>query len=240
MRARALDKFSSVKTWIADLCAAPVKQRTATWVSGSARWLKRNKVAANAEAVHELLAERAVEFDSSKGAEYYFAANFQETRDYVKYFCNKRRSFNNVQLDEGMRALVAARTKGFLTAYRAAKAKMLVVDALQKCPCCGRRSRESLEHILLSCPAWASERALTIAGLLAKMPSESLTAKAKCRILLGGRALGWSFGSAWAQRVDGHRPLFLRVVKFFGAIMRRRSKLVWSWAVSPGAEAHVG
>jgi hypothetical protein len=174
------------------------------------------------------------------GGEEYFAAKYQETRSYVAYFLTKRNSYRNLILDCGMAGLIAARTGGLMTAYRAAKAGLIDDDALQMCPCCEKPCRESLEHILLHCSAWEDERAETLALLLQRLPSGSMTATAKCRILLGGSAMGWSFGSAWCDGEGDSLPLFLYVVKFFALIKRRRSKLVWSWATRPGAEAPVG
>ncbi|OLY78579.1 hypothetical protein AYI68_g7369 [Smittium mucronatum] len=41
-REPAYHKLSSSKTWIADLIKSPIKARMATWVTGSARWIKKN------------------------------------------------------------------------------------------------------------------------------------------------------------------------------------------------------
>ncbi|OMJ18502.1 hypothetical protein AYI70_g5321 [Smittium culicis] len=40
-RERAYHKCPTSKTWIADLIKAPMKARMATWVTGSARWIKK-------------------------------------------------------------------------------------------------------------------------------------------------------------------------------------------------------
>ncbi|OMJ21154.1 LINE-1 retrotransposable element ORF2 protein [Smittium culicis] len=40
-RERAYHKWPTLKTWIADLIKAPMKARMATWVTGSARWIKK-------------------------------------------------------------------------------------------------------------------------------------------------------------------------------------------------------
>ncbi|OMJ24062.1 hypothetical protein AYI70_g1850 [Smittium culicis] len=40
-RERAYHKWPTSKTWIADLIKAPMKARMATWVTGSARWIKK-------------------------------------------------------------------------------------------------------------------------------------------------------------------------------------------------------
>ena len=40
-RARAIIKFSSLKTWIAELVKNPLSAQKATWVSGTTRWLNR-------------------------------------------------------------------------------------------------------------------------------------------------------------------------------------------------------
>ncbi|OLY78824.1 hypothetical protein AYI68_g7117, partial [Smittium mucronatum] len=40
-RERAYHKWPNLKTWIADLIKSPIKARMATWVTGSARWIKK-------------------------------------------------------------------------------------------------------------------------------------------------------------------------------------------------------
>ncbi|OMJ22178.1 hypothetical protein AYI70_g3040 [Smittium culicis] len=40
-RERAYQKWQISKTWIADLIKAPMKAMMATWVTGSARWIKK-------------------------------------------------------------------------------------------------------------------------------------------------------------------------------------------------------
>ncbi|OLY78943.1 hypothetical protein AYI68_g6997 [Smittium mucronatum] len=40
-RERAYHKWPTLKTWIADLIKSPIKARMATWVTGSARWIKK-------------------------------------------------------------------------------------------------------------------------------------------------------------------------------------------------------
>ncbi|OMJ18375.1 hypothetical protein AYI70_g5383 [Smittium culicis] len=40
-RERAYHKWPTSKTWISDLIKAPMKARMATWVTGSARWIKK-------------------------------------------------------------------------------------------------------------------------------------------------------------------------------------------------------
>ncbi|OMJ13060.1 hypothetical protein AYI70_g8745 [Smittium culicis] len=39
-RERAYNKWPTSKTWIADLIKTPMKTRMATWMTGSARWIK--------------------------------------------------------------------------------------------------------------------------------------------------------------------------------------------------------
>ncbi|OLY85458.1 hypothetical protein AYI68_g363 [Smittium mucronatum] len=41
VRERAYHKWPTLKTWIADLIKSPIKARMATWVIGSARWIKK-------------------------------------------------------------------------------------------------------------------------------------------------------------------------------------------------------
>ncbi|OLY77629.1 hypothetical protein AYI68_g8335, partial [Smittium mucronatum] len=43
-RERAYHKWPTLKTWIAGLIKSPIKARMATWVNGSARWIKKNCV----------------------------------------------------------------------------------------------------------------------------------------------------------------------------------------------------
>ncbi|OLY81567.1 hypothetical protein AYI68_g4325 [Smittium mucronatum] len=40
-REQAYHKWPTLKTWIADLIKSPIKARMATWVTGSARWIKK-------------------------------------------------------------------------------------------------------------------------------------------------------------------------------------------------------
>ncbi|OLY79720.1 RNA-directed DNA polymerase from mobile element jockey [Smittium mucronatum] len=40
-RERAYHKWPTLKTWIADLIKSPIRSRMATWVTGSARWIKK-------------------------------------------------------------------------------------------------------------------------------------------------------------------------------------------------------
>ncbi|PVV04299.1 hypothetical protein BB560_001206 [Smittium megazygosporum] len=41
LRERAYFKYPSLRTWISDLVKQPIRSQTSTWVTGTARWMKR-------------------------------------------------------------------------------------------------------------------------------------------------------------------------------------------------------
>ena len=234
MRARAVSKYPLLRTWIADLVRNPVSQRTATWVSGAQRWLRRLRVPAGD--VKEFLAAKELAGDKSLGAVSYRSSGFVETRSYVQYYLSHRRGTDPF-MDAGLAGLVAARTGGLMLAPQAASAGLADARFRRECPCCGAHVKEPLRHLLLFCTAWSECRASFLSPLLDLFPA--VTSSAKVCLLLGGTACGWSLGARWATSVKRARPLFLNVAAFFASIKRRRAIFLWG-STGPGADAHPG
>jgi hypothetical protein len=149
------------------------------------------------------------------GAVSYNANGFYLTRGYVSHFC---KYFASAGLDDGFKALVAARCGGTWTAPRVAK----MPDADQawrtSCPFCQQQEPESLTHILLFCRSWRKERRSFLWPVLEAARVLSPSVSDRVTLLLGGEVDGEGL-AGWAGEES---PLYVSVLRFLQAIAGRR------------------
>jgi hypothetical protein len=240
-RVRAVRKYKSVKTVISALVRNKFSSRTKVWSSGSRGWMKKNNVHSTttvrevrAKVDNGLYAKMCLENSRNPavnvGVAFYNRHHFIATRGFIKSYIR----LGDFSLEAGIAALLACRAKGFWTAPRSVRAKLIPDRFKNRCPCCDAAGTpETLEHLMLHCPRWTSERTahldpvLTAANALAHAPQ---TDKDKTVVLLGGGGgLGCSFDSLntrWFRLARrSPLPLFLNVARFFAGIKTTRQSI---------------
>jgi hypothetical protein len=163
-RARAFVKYPTLRTWVADLCLTGQNSARRTWHTAAGAWLRRYKVDKEARSVdpkvwyRETLRstwERKSTLNKSRGWRMYQARAFGKTSKALL-----RMSAHHPRLSLGISVLVQCRTETLWTSRRLARAGLLAVDYLSSCLFCGRNidCGETVEHYMLDCPRWLSER----------------------------------------------------------------------------------
>ena len=250
MRVRAFKKFPTLSTLIADVCASPVR---GAWFAQTRSWIRRlmgeEWVGATANVMkgvksgmrEEKLAMWAGSESSSmpKGAVMYARHEFNLSRSYVSVFL-KFCSTNPVlyKFDSGLCSLIAMRCGAFWSAYRLAKAKLISARYLTYCPCCERRVRESVFHILFSCKAWKDDRASALIDRKVTAVRKLLFDQESSVALLLGGAAGdelcerFSVEDSWFKGEGDTPPFFLCLVEFLTQIHSRRVSAIWQHATT--------
>lgn len=228
MRARAFLKYRSLSTPAALFCSDKI--RGAAWYRLTKEGLKRLGVESVAESELVAAVEKAATNKiwtatkaKSNNARAYDVKGFNETKGYVQYYLNKMTE----RLDDGMRMLIAARCNGLWTGVKAADSKLISSKFKMVCPCCKANVPETIQHILLHCSKWASQRAAHLSEAFAAFPSSLGCASTKTVLLLGGKILNIRPAlTGWAHKSAGV-PLFVYVARFFQAIAAEHSAAIW-------------
>jgi len=249
LRARAWRKYLGAASWIGTLRVNPLKDQNATWVSGTARWLKRYAPQAlgdteNPRSVNAIVQQ--VVLDREVAGATRVRRNGVPARITVTRFCDAGYE-NSVEylkdaaqcpeLAVGVLYLLQCRTGAFWTAKRAAKSGLIDDRYRNECPCCGNAVPETLEHMMLVCPKWeylrqrmfqAFEERLGLGDWVGLLRDENRV----MRVLLGGEAAG-SSSEAWStSSVDdsnNHIAGLYRVTAgFLMKVQKRRLRLVWA------------
>jgi hypothetical protein len=211
-RARALYKWPSLRTWIARLLAAPARARgRRTWSESGRAWLKTRgllevlQLQGERAVRQRVLEDRAGRLRARGGlqrpaavrafAQYELFRTCGEQRALQKHGVVRRLGLHNL----AMSLVLLMRVGAFPTGRALAIRGLADVVCAQRCLFCGKRVRrdgvlvgETLSHYVLSCSAWAKERArflapvMRIAGVAAwrQVPAKS---RDLLHILLGGR-----------------------------------------------------
>ena len=235
MRARAITKFSTVRTIISDLVKFPMSTKSRTWVSGSIRGLKSALKNTGTSpdstpedvcaALKKKLSTKAV--GTQTGLVRYVECKFSLTKAFLSTFSKHFTRF--CAIEQGVVGLVSCRGGNLFTSYNRARAGFIPDEFLSTCPCCMRKHQESINHLFLSCSKWATERASFLAPLLALLPAPlSRTDKVTC--ILGGTVNGFTLGEKWT---NGTNALFLSVARFLAAIRPRRKECLLALQPAP-------
>ena len=87
----------------------------------------------------------------------------------------------------GIHIMIQLRTRAFPTTRRLAKACSLLVEFLHRCPVCSQDVPESIPHMLLECPRWATLRTVLRDSALSRIVDKlSRSIENHVIMLLGG------------------------------------------------------
>ena len=243
MRARAILKYPSLQSTVRYI-TNPLHRLTTRhiyWSKQSRRWLDTNLTintpATNpkqtARLIRKLWDGSSLATGTTTGARYYYVSKFFLTRRFLAKYSNLHRS----NLDTGITGLLTARAGGIDTANRLAAAGKIDEYWRNACPCCEGTVKESVHHILVSCPAWNTERQDSkLQPLIDLLRAEHATLSDKniATLLLGGTVSNnISLGQYFYKR-----PLFINSVRttpgylitatFLNSIHKRRQVLLWN------------
>lgn len=157
-RQRAFLKWSESKTFISSLIKEKASFRKATWVSGSARWLKKyvgsERSEPDAKRIKTLFDERRENKDKTVASHWLKeqCGVGGKTLDWVGYMIKEPAQ------SRGAFALGQILIGIFPTGYSLA-CKGLIDDKYKgTCPFCPKQRAETIEHILLECEGWKDVR----------------------------------------------------------------------------------
>lgn len=202
-RARAFFKLKDSKTWISDLIKNPPTKTRGSWVSGTRRWLERNKDKMPRDTLPktsdasilkrhwvQLVKERVLKTGLMTSLK---KSSSMRTYRIAGFSSNAPQLLNKWGLDVSMSRsytdLLKIRTGFFSSGEKRANAGIIKGDFKEKCPLCGEAVPETLSHYLTACSAWGDARQELVDQLGPMMtgsPWRELSEEAKAVVLLGG------------------------------------------------------
>ena len=262
LRARAYAKYSNASTLVSSLYSGN-QQEAKGWAKGSKVWLERygpDLAIFNELGKAYLKDKRMTQFNNfvevppkmlgkkvkwtqaeaiwrraynqSTIVTRYIDRGYRETRMYTT-----RTAEMGSAVSVGYQRILQMRCGGFLFGRLAAH-KYKAGYLLDNCCCCEQavEGGERIDHILISCPAWAGERVLMTDAMasIRSMEQEQGTlfeAEERTTLLLGGTVGGFTLGNLWAfgeDLGDGKfgTPMSFQVASFLSTIDRvRKHKL---------------
>ena len=213
LRARAFFKYPSLKTIIVKLYMATRPTRCRGWIRGSLCWLRRyggfdvdellrlrfplpeyaeDEIKVISKRVRSDRWQHYIDTKGGVSGAAYSEAGFRLTKHFI---------FKAVlypQLCSGITWLVKARLGAIWTGSRLLQIRYLPEIYRDLCPCCERRTCETLVHLVLVCNRWHRERDRWLNPIIAEMPE--LTDVEKVRVLLGGRVI-------IGDQIEGNDPI---------------------------------
>ena len=249
-RTRALFKYPSLRTYIADLVEAPMVSRKRTWVSGSVMWLRRfcrNVLESESPRAASNLVRRALNDRLNRGVT---AGRYRECEfgSSVKYLALTAKY---LAFSKGLWWLTRIRVNAFWTGRAFERIGWLPARFRNQCPFCSREGTgENVEHFLLVCPAWEVMRQESLRGLLDRgFDSVNLLGGSKHNsgLMLDQALPLWLY--PWRDdepRDDGDRqhnmvverlPGFVQVAKFLQQVMPIRLRRLAVLLRTPRADA---
>ncbi len=233
-KARALSKYPTLHTWAAKLTSsAPLTQKR-TWVTGGRTEigkLFRGKITyppedprVRSKLVRKLRWKAWERQETALGTRHYLLAGYDQTRSYIK------RSVDHPDLAKGCSYLARLRTGCYWTGFRAAGAGLIPDEWRGKCPSCGLETRDTIPHLLVSCPKYAPERDECLGELLDRLQAwagehcgtGALFDDEIAILLLGGGVRGkCPSRRAWTGRgthIAGD-PGFVRVARYLQTVL---------------------
>ena len=251
MRLRAKIKFPSLRTWISLLHQQrPVKKRknSKTWIYKTQNYMASNgKEVAILPAKFQkgaMLKHLWVRGEKRKQVTRTVAwTKYQAWRGSVDYLSFHVR---DPEVIRGMMQVALLRTGALWTGIRAAYAKLIPAKFKNECPCCKKKTYESLRHMLIHCRSWKKERAKmlnTIKKAFAKSkianPLEGKGERHSVILLLGGEVDGCTLSPFWDKgftpsTVDDVKiaklkrtPLCVYVARFLARIKSAHASALW-------------
>jgi hypothetical protein len=219
-RARAINKFRHLHTWIATLLEHRPRMRRRTWVTGSLQWMRRfhRGMLWEAEYAVEQQAGQPVGAPGRRAHDRVLEETWERMercKARAASWRHRRRGYAHTMwgapgavpawarraqpaLGQGLRQLLRCRLGAVWTAQRLAQRGLLLDGERWKgrCPCCQRGRPETVCHILLSCPRWGELRERFLSSMLNSVSQLGLPRLARAVLLLGGeyeghRLEGW-------------------------------------------------
>ena len=223
-RARAVIKFSSLRTLVAELVKNPLSSRKATWVSGTNRWLSRYKHTRSPEKtrasdpsgqsiqrqVRHCMAEKELQKDSTETMRWRTAAGLRSAEEAGI----NQLAMKHSHLAKGLAQLCKLRCKAYRFAPWLALVGLILPEFRDTCPMCLEATREDEAHLLLSCKSFAGVRERFLATWIRCAKLRAADPGGIVTLLLGGelegRQLdGWSqsCGDSRREREDRRREV---------------------------------
>ena len=206
-RARAIIKFGTLKTWIAELVKNPLTVQKSTWVSGTTRWINRYTNVPPLQKtrvedptgqsiqrrVYRTLMDKEAQKDSTKTMRWRAQMRLQSAEEAGIVQLMMRHQ----HLAKGLGQLMKLRCKAIRFAPWLAQMEFILPEFRDKCPMCLERVKEDEVHILLSCTSYSVERERFLAIWIRRASLCAADPGGIVSLLLGGerdgRQLdGWS------------------------------------------------
>jgi hypothetical protein len=199
-RARAIVKYSSLRTLVAELVKNPLTARKATWVSGTDRWLNRY---ANTHAVLKaresdpsgqflqqkvcrLLMEKELREDTTLTMSWRNMTRFRSAEEVGI----ARLVMRHQHLSRGMTQLMKLRCKAYRFAPWLAQVGLIEPQFRDTCPMCLKGVREDEKHLLLHCETFSEVRERFLATWMHCASLRAVDLGGIVTLLLGGELDG--------------------------------------------------
>ena len=214
-RARAVIKFSSLRTLVAELVKNPLSSRKATWVPGTNRWLSRYKYTRSPEEarasdpsgqaiqrqVRHGMAEKELQKDSTETMRWRTAAGFRSAEEAGI----NQLAMKHSHLAKGLAQLCKLRCKAYRFAPWLVLVGLILPEFRDTCPMCLEATREDEAHLLLSCKSFAEVRVRFLATWVLWAMLRAADSGGIATLLLGG-------SSREDNSMVGHNPVGTAVV----------------------------
>ncbi|PVU98320.1 hypothetical protein BB560_005690 [Smittium megazygosporum] len=152
LRERAYFKYPTLRTWISDLVKQPIRSQTSTWVTGTARWMKRYCQTVGRGNAVKALQHRYTVNDKTKISAWIKAHNMRNTGSWMDL------QMRHPDIKLGLQEIGKIRMGCYWTAQRLAKAGLFPKMYIERCPFCNKNTPETIEHMLIECFRWNSIR----------------------------------------------------------------------------------
>ncbi|KRH93111.1 putative transposable element [Pseudoloma neurophilia] len=187
LRARAIAKWSSSRTTIGLLLRSPFKDRSATWMTGTQRWLKTLLHATPPTGVPEAVSAVVTAMTTRLGAtDRSQISQFRRAHNLGCVIPLWKPVLRSPVKVAGMHMLSKIRVGMFFFAYRLAGAGIIDRRYLSECPCCGVAVREDAKHVFLTCRSWNEQRAQLLGDHISNL--SNLQEDDLLGVLLGGES----------------------------------------------------
>ena len=215
-RMRAVLKWGSLRTRIAEMVSTSPRQRKGTWAESTRRWVRR--YAREAE-VQEAVREKVLAVGTAVGArarrrDRSVAARQREAAGMHGVFPGLLLAVQHSSLAPGWHAMVRIRTGTFPFAPRLAASGHIESRFRSVCPLCEHEEVEDAVHLMLTCGRWDRERQWLLRE--AQITNPPLDIGTVGVLLGGGRD---------AARSPLHAPL-VATATFLSAVIRRRAAML--------------
>ncbi|PVV02424.1 hypothetical protein BB560_003124 [Smittium megazygosporum] len=152
LRERAYFKYPTLRTWISDLVKQPIRSQTSTWVTGTARWMKRYCQTVGRGNTVKALQHRHTVNDKTKISAWIKAHNMRNTGSWMGL------QMRHPDIKLGLQDIGKIQMGCYWTAQRLVKAGLIPKMYIERCPFCNKNTPETIEHMLIECLRWNSIR----------------------------------------------------------------------------------